>query len=271
MTCQDFSFFLSKNLKNLVVPTSQPDTMNPRMVYQKTSLLADGHVRLHRDDLERMFHLPLADAACKIGLRSTTFKKTCRRLGVTIWPYRKQTKRRAAHTDTQIVTPPTPLRQQSLCAPASKMRETEQDSERDETFCAPASMTSETEQDHDSTTNHASRSTASVPSFFSTEGGSSSTAPVPSSFSAAGGGLGQHVSAPVSLDLEGSARDSAAVPVGARRALTCWSRAPASVEMKKGTLSPCIPCIEAVMDYLDACEVGGHSAFLFLLENQDLA
>ena len=194
------------------MPTSQPDSMNPSMVYQKTSLHVEGHVHVHRDDLQRMFHLPLADAACKIGLRSTTFKKTCRRLGVTIWPYRKGTKRHTAYTDTQIATPPTSLRLQSLCAPASMMSKTEQDHD---------SATNKTEQDHDSATNNASSSTASFPTLFAAEER----------------GLDQHV--------------SAAVPLGARRVHS--------------------PCTEAVMDYLDACEVGGASGLLSLLENEGLS
>jgi hypothetical protein len=150
--------------------------MLPTMVYQRTSRHIDGHVHVHRDDLKRMFHLPLADAACKIGLCSTTFKKTCRRLGIEAWPYQKQTKSivpwsytkqtksRVAHTYPQIVTDDT-LREQSVFAPA---------------------------------------------------------------------------------DMDQRAR--AVVPMVAQQKLT--------------------PCIEAVMDYLDACDVKGHSGFLFLLENE---
>ena len=155
--------------------------MLPTMVYQRTSRHIDGHVHVHRDDLKRMFHLPLADAACKIGLCSTTFKKTCRRLGIEAWPYQKQTKSivpwayqkqtqsRIAYTYPQIVAEDTSMRDQSL-----------------QSFYAPADM-----------------------------------------------GPRVHPVAPIMV----------------QRALS--------------------PCIEAVMDYLDACDVEGHSGFLFLLENED--
>jgi hypothetical protein len=42
------------------------------MVYQKTSRHIDGHVCVYRDDLQQMFHLPLAEAACQIGLCEVT-------------------------------------------------------------------------------------------------------------------------------------------------------------------------------------------------------
>jgi hypothetical protein len=161
-------------------------------VYQKTSRHVDGFVHVHRDELMRMFHLPLAEAACKIGLCSTTFKKLCRRLGIETWPYQKQTKRRIAYKYAHIATKVTSMREQSLYAPA--------------------------DQDHDSATNNAWSSTASDFPFLSTDGG-------------------------------GPERACAGVPAGAQRSLS--------------------PCIEAVMDYLDACEVEGHSGFLFLLEDED--
>jgi len=162
--------------------------MLPITVTQKTSRHVDGFVHVHRDDLLRMFHLPLAEAACKIGLCSTTFKKTCRRLGVETWPYQKQTKRHIAYTYTQIATKVTSMREQSLYAPAK--------------------------HDLDSATNDEWTSEASVSHSFSTDG-------------------------------EGDA----VVPAGAQCALS--------------------PCIEAVMDYLDACEVEGHSGFLFLFEEEE--
>ncbi|KAJ1471921.1 hypothetical protein T484DRAFT_1976641, partial [Baffinella frigidus] len=68
-----------------------------------------------------MFHLPIADAAGKIGLCQTTFKKTCRRLGIEHWPYKKGAKRRIVYKDTQIAPPLPSLHRQSLCAPASMM------------------------------------------------------------------------------------------------------------------------------------------------------
>ncbi|KAJ1471913.1 hypothetical protein T484DRAFT_1976618 [Baffinella frigidus] len=169
----------------------------PSRVCQKSPRHVDGHVLVDADDLKRMFHLPLADAAGKIGLCLTTFKKTCRRLGIVHWPYMKGAKRRNAHKDTQIATPPPSLRTQSLSAPASIM------------------STPWTAQEHDSAMNNAWSNTES---FFSPDWG----------------GL-------------------AAVAPGGMR----------GVERGAGG-----ECIEAVLDYLDACEVGGHSGFLSLLEDE---
>mmetsp|Transcript_62831 Transcript_62831/g.148835 ORF Transcript_62831/g.148835 Transcript_62831/m.148835 type:complete len:181 (-) Transcript_62831:98-640(-) len=77
--------------------------MPPSMVYQKTSRHIDGHVCVYRDDLQQMFHLPLAEAACQIGLCETTFKKVCRRLGLEQWPFHKGAKRRSENQGTQRV------------------------------------------------------------------------------------------------------------------------------------------------------------------------
>ncbi|KAJ1471915.1 hypothetical protein T484DRAFT_1976635 [Baffinella frigidus] len=148
-----------------------------------------------------MFHLPLADAAGKIGLcQVTILKKTCRRLGIEHWPYMKGAKRRNAYKDTQIATPLPSLHRQSLCAPASMM------------------STPWTAQEQDSAMNYVSSPTESC---FSPEDGDL----------AAG--------APIAPgDLRGMERGAGG------------------------------ECTEAVLDYLDACEVGGHSGFLFLLENE---
>ncbi|KAJ1471916.1 hypothetical protein T484DRAFT_1976637 [Baffinella frigidus] len=191
----------------------------PSMVCQKSLRHIDGHVLVYADDLKRMFHLPIADAAGKIGLCQTTFKKTCRRLGIEHWPYKKGAKRRNAYKDTpqeddsavarlhtQIATPLPSLHRQSLCAPASMM------------------STPWTAQEQDSAMNNAWRRTESVPSFFSSE--QSSPPEEPSCELAAPG------------DLRGMERGAGG------------------------------ECIEAVLDYLDACEVGGHSGFLILLEDE---
>ncbi|KAJ1471914.1 hypothetical protein T484DRAFT_1976632 [Baffinella frigidus] len=164
------------------------------MVCQKSSRHVDGHVLVYADDLKRMFHLPLADAAGKIGLCQTTFKKTCRRLGIEHWPYQKGAKYRNAYKDMQDDTPLPSLHRQSLSAAASIM------------------STPWTAQEQDSAMNN-----ASVPSFSTTGGVLAAVAP---------GGL-------------------------------------RGVERGAGG-----ECIEAVLDYLDACEVGGHSGFLFLLEDE---
>ncbi|KAJ1468598.1 hypothetical protein T484DRAFT_1854901 [Baffinella frigidus] len=149
------------------------------MVFQKSSRHIEGHVLVYADDLKRMYHLPLADAADKIGLCQTTFKKTCRRLGIVHWPYQKGAKHRSAYLAAQMAMPHPSVRTQSLSAPASS--------------------TPWTAQEQDSATNN-----------------------------------------------------SAVAPGGMR-----------GVERGAGG-----ECIEAVLDYLDMCEVGGHSDFLFLLQDE---
>ncbi|KAJ1464008.1 hypothetical protein T484DRAFT_1871626 [Baffinella frigidus] len=178
----------------------------PSRVCQKSPRHIDGHVLVDADDLKRMFHLPLADAAGEIGLCQTTFKKACRRLGIVHWLYKKGAKRRPEYKDTQIATPPPPLHTQIATPPPSL---------RTQSLSVPAMMMSTpwTTQEQDSAMNNAWSNTES---FFSPEGG----------------GL-------------------AAVAPGCMR----------GVERGAGG-----ECIEAVLDYLDACEVGGHSGFLFLLE-----
>jgi hypothetical protein len=45
------------------------------------------HIEVHYKDLEKVFHLPLKEAAREIGLGQTTFKKACRSLNIVRWPY----------------------------------------------------------------------------------------------------------------------------------------------------------------------------------------
>jgi hypothetical protein len=45
------------------------------------------HIFVKYEDLERLFHLPLKEAASEIGLCQTTFKKACRRHDIVRWPY----------------------------------------------------------------------------------------------------------------------------------------------------------------------------------------
>ncbi|KAJ1494889.1 hypothetical protein T484DRAFT_1926581 [Baffinella frigidus] len=95
-------------------------TPTPSVVSQKSSSHKDGHVLVYADDLKRMFHLPLADAAGKIGLCQTTFKKTCRRLGISAWPYQKGATRRTAHKDTHLDTSLRHGREQAAEVPVQK-------------------------------------------------------------------------------------------------------------------------------------------------------
>ena len=45
------------------------------------------HIEVNYKDLEKVFHLPLREAAREIGLGQTTFKKACRYLNIVRWPY----------------------------------------------------------------------------------------------------------------------------------------------------------------------------------------
>ena len=67
-----------------------------------------------KEDLEALFHLPLAEAAKVMGKGLTCFKKLCRSVGIARWPFRqvksldilmKQTSDRfaSAHTTGQEV------------------------------------------------------------------------------------------------------------------------------------------------------------------------
>lgn len=44
---------------------------------------------LHMNELQVVFHLPMAEAAIKLGVCSTVLKKICRRYGIARWPYRQ--------------------------------------------------------------------------------------------------------------------------------------------------------------------------------------
>ena len=46
-------------------------------------------MHLDRRRLESLFHLPQPQAAQAVGVSLTTFKASCRRLGVRRWPYKK--------------------------------------------------------------------------------------------------------------------------------------------------------------------------------------
>jgi len=45
------------------------------------------NIEVNYKDLERVFHLPLKDAAREIGVGETTFKKACRYLNIDRWLY----------------------------------------------------------------------------------------------------------------------------------------------------------------------------------------
>jgi len=97
--------------------------------HSEPELLA-RHININYEALEKLFHLPLKDAAREIGLCSTTFKKACRHFNMKKWPFRKgQSKnprgkprvysRRNAQTDAAIT-----LRQETARAPAAPTLQT---------------------------------------------------------------------------------------------------------------------------------------------------
>jgi len=51
--------------------------------------LLTRRININYETLEKLFHLPLKDAAREIGLCSTTFKKACRHFNMKKWPFRK--------------------------------------------------------------------------------------------------------------------------------------------------------------------------------------
>jgi hypothetical protein len=86
------------------------------------------HICVNYEVLERLFHLPLKDAASEIGLCQTTFKKACRMFDIQYWPSRKRQNktliaRRNAHAnafDAAIST----LHQEPVCALAAPALQT---------------------------------------------------------------------------------------------------------------------------------------------------
>eukprot|EP00961_Rhodomonas_salina_P125765 1694458-Rhodomonas_salina.2 len=46
-------------------------------------------VMLDADGVKQLFHLPLRDAADRVGICVTSLKRVCRRLGIQRWPYTK--------------------------------------------------------------------------------------------------------------------------------------------------------------------------------------
>ena len=55
-----------------------------------TSLDKDREIILTLAEVEARIHLPLHEAALSLGRSATTLKKTCRRLGMRRWPYRRR-------------------------------------------------------------------------------------------------------------------------------------------------------------------------------------
>lgn len=45
--------------------------------------------RIRFEDLAKLFHVPAKDATFQLGICSTAFKKVCRKVGISRWPYRR--------------------------------------------------------------------------------------------------------------------------------------------------------------------------------------
>lgn len=45
-------------------------------------------MKINKEDIEKVFHLPLLDAARELGMSGTLLKKICRKIGIRRWPYR---------------------------------------------------------------------------------------------------------------------------------------------------------------------------------------
>jgi hypothetical protein len=83
------------------------------------------HICVNYEVLEKLFHLPLKDAAREIGLSLTTFKKACRRFHVEYWPSRKRKRLTTqARRNAQTHGVDTTLHQQPVCAPAAPTLQT---------------------------------------------------------------------------------------------------------------------------------------------------
>ena len=124
-------------------PTNMPErgscTFFPRKEGEDPGQLPRT-ISINYDRLERLFHLPLREAACEVGLCPTTLKKACRSFGMERWPFRKGQSRnpltRTAHTEGVMATmrklqqsPDAPTLQATEVHQASPVRDTGASSE----------------------------------------------------------------------------------------------------------------------------------------------
>jgi hypothetical protein len=81
------------------------DATRPRIIFPRRKGGDTRHhtrpVRVTRQMLQALFHLPLPSACKHLGLCATTFKKACRREGIMQWPY----KRGCCSVDTYVCEP----------------------------------------------------------------------------------------------------------------------------------------------------------------------
>jgi hypothetical protein len=74
-------------------PLSVKETQVPRIskepAQSNMKKMATSAKTLHMNELQVVFHLPMAEAAVKLGVCSTVLKKICRRKGISRWPYRQ--------------------------------------------------------------------------------------------------------------------------------------------------------------------------------------
>jgi hypothetical protein len=77
-----------------------PEAQRTRIIFPRRKGGEDQHcarpVRVSRQMLDSLTHLPLPCACKRLGLCATTFKKACRRAGIMQWPYKRG---RAANHD----------------------------------------------------------------------------------------------------------------------------------------------------------------------------
>jgi hypothetical protein len=85
------------------------------------------YISVNYEALERLFHLPLKDAAHEMGLCLTTFKKACRSLNLEHWPRKRYSQTRLALSNAQadgVDAATRTLHQEPVCAPAAPTLQT---------------------------------------------------------------------------------------------------------------------------------------------------
>ena len=91
--------------EKISVKTVYDDATRPRIIFPRRKGGDTRHptrpVRVTRQMLKALFHLPLPSACKHLGLCATTFKKACRREGIMQWPY----KRGCCSVDTYVCEP----------------------------------------------------------------------------------------------------------------------------------------------------------------------
>mmetsp|Transcript_10826 Transcript_10826/g.26230 ORF Transcript_10826/g.26230 Transcript_10826/m.26230 type:complete len:218 (-) Transcript_10826:223-876(-) len=85
------------------------------------------YISVNYEALERLFHLPVKDAAHEMGLCLTTFKKACRSLNLEHWPRKRYSQTRLALSNAQadgVDAATRTLHQEPVCALAAPTLQT---------------------------------------------------------------------------------------------------------------------------------------------------